>query len=134
MATTVDDDGWITIPIKKKQKEKEKEQKICEPKNNEGYPRLIKNSDFTLTEKETQILKDVGFNCFCICCMSYSISEIIGRRVHPCHKCYCCIGDDPIGDNCDVYLNSETSVSIIAKSNYSNDQYDDNDYYYRKNR
>jgi hypothetical protein len=73
-----------------------------------GY-RLMTKKDTSLIEAEIQKLKSVGYNlCCCLCCDdTEAISKIINRRVYSCWTCYCCIGDDPYGDLCKVYVNDE---------------------------
>ncbi len=68
--------------------------------------------DFTLTDNEYNVLFDVSpmlasdgtCNWFCLCCQHKQISEIIGRKVHRCYKCYCCCGDDYIDGPFEIQL------------------------------
>ena len=83
-----------------------------------GY-RLFTKEDNSLTPEETEMVKNAGheLSC-CLCCNNTSlISNIIGRQVYSCGTCYCCIGDDPYGDICTVYVNDETRTLYITASN-----------------
>lgn len=74
-----------------------------------GY-RLITKKDYNLTLEEQKLVKNSGYELFCcLCCDNTAkISKIIGRNVYSCGTCYCCIGDDPFGDICTVYVNDKT--------------------------
>lgn len=82
-----------------------------------GY-RLLTKEDTTLTPEETEQVTASGHKLFCcLCCDDTSlISNIIGRQVYSCGTCYCCIGDDPYGDICTVYVNDETRT--LYKEDY----------------
>jgi hypothetical protein len=81
-----------------------------------GY-RLMTPNDYNLTPDEQALVEKAGYKLFCcLCCdNTATISEIIGRNVYSCGTCYCCIGDDPFGDICKVYVNDKTrSVYMTA--------------------
>lgn len=109
------EEGWTTV--KKKYRTPriptEAEKKIV---LSGGYPRMLRKSDYTLTPEEIQHLADAKYEYMpCICCSSRELSEFLERRVHQCHTCYCCIGDDPFGDNCEVWLESDTRAHLVGK-------------------
>lgn len=83
-----------------------------------GY-RLFKPEDNRLTPEESELVEKAGHKLFCcLCCDDTAkISEIIGRNVYSCGTCYCCIGDDPYGDICTVYVNDETRSLYMKASN-----------------
>lgn len=82
-----------------------------------GY-RLLTKEDTTLTPEETAKVEEAGHKLFCcLCCDNTKlISDIIGRQVYSCGTCYCCIGDDPYGDICTVYVNDETRSLYMTAS------------------
>lgn len=89
-------------------------------KNNikfENY-RSMTLTDNKLTEEEKTLLENNGFKLFCcLCCDNTNeISKIINRNVYACGICYCCMGDDPLGNICDVYVN-DNDRSIILMAN-----------------
>ena len=111
-----DDNGWTTVK-KKPKKDKPTDGTVVRMRPPTiSSRRLLKKSDYTLTDDEEQTLKDNNFDYFCTCCQNAEISRIIGRYLHTCYICYCCMGDDALGDNCNVYLNTNGIVSIIPKS------------------
>jgi hypothetical protein len=80
-----------------------------------GY-RLMTKKDYNLTSQEKKILQKARYTLFCcLCCDNTNeISKIIGRRVYHCGTCYCCIGDDPFGDICTVYVNDVTGTMYMS--------------------
>ena len=82
-----------------------------------GY-RLMTEKDYNLTPTEKKMLNNSGYELFCcLCCDDTSeISTIIGRRVYQCGTCYCCMGDDPFGDICTVYVNDITGAIYMSAS------------------
>jgi hypothetical protein len=82
-----------------------------------GY-RLLTTEDVSLTTEEREMLEKAGYKLFCcLCCDDTAkISEIIGRNVYSCGTCYCCMGDDPYGDICTVYVNDETRSLYMTAS------------------
>lgn len=82
-----------------------------------GY-RLLTKEDTMLTPEETNMIDKAGHKLFCcLCCDNTKlISDIIGRPVYSCGTCYCCIGDDPYGDICTVYVNDKTRSLYMTAS------------------
>lgn len=97
------------------------------------YPRMLVESDFTLTSEEKERLVDDEFEyttcmmsymcehgeCMscpfrkCTCCSARTLSKFLGRTVHPCYRCYCCIEDDD--NDYEIWLESDTDVRYICK-------------------
>ena len=110
---------WIEVKRKKNNNKKTKNNKKPEnntkPKNKITY-RPLSSKYTSLTDNEMEILKNANFNFFCcMCCDADNISDVIGRKLHPCYTCYCCIGDDPLGDNCDVLIGSDGVIVIKSR-------------------
>ena len=61
--------------------------------------RPIKKSDYKLTDKEYQLLKENDFTDIDSCLMYDEIETIINRTFCECQVCYDCVGDNPYFDN-----------------------------------
>lgn len=62
--------------------------------------RRIKTQDYTLTPDEEQlVISALGPMYCCSCCLVGAIRDVINRPFCGCHKCYCCVGDDPAFDD-----------------------------------
>jgi hypothetical protein len=72
---------------------------------------LLTEEDYTLTKEEIKCLRKFGYKMSEFgWCHEYhnAISNIIGRSVFRCGTCYDCVGDDPIFDHYDIYVNTTT--------------------------
>lgn len=87
--------------------------------------RLLTKNDTFLTQNEVEMLKKIDYKLFCcLCCDDTAmISKIIGRNVYSCGTCFCCIGDDPFGDMCTVYVNDKTRTLYLLPRD--DDEYED---------
>jgi hypothetical protein len=117
------ENDWTTVHRKNKKKHNKEPSENKQPVEfdrgsdplENGY-RLITKKDYNLTSQEKKILQKAGYTLFCcLCCDDTNeISKIIGRRVYHCGTCYCCIGDDPFGDICTVYVNDATGTMYMT--------------------
>ncbi len=105
-----EDDGWTNVTYKKPQSEKLVNKKQVEkqvkktnkkpmviPKWKENREwRYFTKYDYTLTIEENNKYNNLTKGiCNCICCNQGSIAtEILGRLVVACQRCYCCCRDD----------------------------------------
>lgn len=112
---------WTTI---KKKIKKVKPPKPLKPIEIKVTYRPLCHKDCKLSDKENTILKESNFNSMCCdCCNASSISKIIGRKVHPCYRCYCCAGDNPYLDDCEVMIGSDGSILTRPRRDPEPDEY-----------
>jgi hypothetical protein len=111
-----DNTEWTLVSNKKKKKQNKSNKKNSS--NVWSLPsylkkmRPIKKEDYTLTEKEEQMISE--FNFFCHCCFSDKIEKIIKRPFMSCGICYCCAGDDPFFDdeNLCIFVSEDLKQTI----------------------
>lgn len=115
---------WWELSIADKKiaiaKAKEKKKLAEAYKLSRGIPshfRPINKRDYTLTKQEEErVYKSRALDMCCTCCSSSTtISKIIKRPFTNCHRCYCCVGDDPYFDNRNlcIYVNPKLDESYI---------------------
>ena len=90
---------WIKVTYKKKSN-KIQNDKQFKP----TITRLLVKSDYTLTNDEKEKYGEQLKEILCYCCFPHEVSEIIGRKFYSCHRCYCCVGDDPYYDQEDLCI------------------------------
>lgn len=78
--------------------------------------RPIKKSDYTLTDKEYQLLTKNGFTHIDCCLMYDEIEKNINRPFCACQVCYDCVGDNKYYDNknlCIFVTNDLKNISVF---------------------
>ena len=120
----VEQKQWWELSIADKKiaiaKAKEKKKLAEAYKLSRGIPshfRPINKRDYTLTnQEEERVYKSRALDMCCTCCSSSTaISKIIKRPFTNCHRCYCCVGDDPYFDNRNlcIYVSPKLDESYI---------------------
>ena len=107
--------------VKKKQKKHTKKTSNIQPTQpTQPKFRMLTARDFSLSEIEKKILKDhPTFKGSCICCDAHVISEIIKRPIYSCEKCFCCVGDEIICMDFDIYVcETDSSKTFSMKRDY----------------
>jgi hypothetical protein len=129
-----DDDSWTNVTYKKPQRKlsvplnaivitdenPKKPMVIPTWKENKEW-RYLTKYDYTLTSKEEYKYENMTrsiMKCNCICCdCGETATEILGRLVVACQRCFCCCGDD--AENCsDNYfaINRKGNVVYIGEN------------------
>jgi hypothetical protein len=114
-----DNEKWTTI---KKKIRKVKPPRPQIPIKIKVTYRPLCEKDCKLSDKEKLILKESNFQGMCNCCDASEISEIIGRKIYPCYRCYCCSGDEPCGD-CEIMVGSDGSILMRDREDPEPDYY-----------
>ncbi len=94
---------WMQVQSKRKKRVQKKVKVSKEPEPSPLIPnrgnterRLMTPLDYTLTEEEKKMVNARG-GYFCLCCENTRISNIIGRRIYGCQRCFCCVPDYDYG-------------------------------------